>query len=506
MSNNEDFIVISDFHSMWEPYYKLENYYIFDYNNIYILGDVTDRGEDGKGTDGVKILLSIMELDKKIQALPKEAREKDHIGNVHYIPGNHDDFLYEYALLQDKNAKENMKINHGEQTIKDIDDLRRKDSNRLRELAEWLGNKPLQVKHVGKDGKVYCLAHAFFDDFLYSQNKNYSLSDKLRAKHLYNSLFNVIWFRKGQDSYQSFRVPSSDNIGIIGHTPSMLNPNTRNFDLDGSDGKTFRVMNVDGGLAYGGNMLEYSGGDSIIKANRFDIEELEKIKKKKYPYYSIDDIFDKYLSPTQKSYKKENNCLLDYNSFLEILRKLNCDCSLFLNERSTDCGEKMLDSLYKMIIMDSDYQNLHLNYNMFYELIVYNNIFNILATMLFENNINDKKVLKDFITWLKTNKMNYGYSESVYTLSSKINSDIVIEYLNNQKELDEIFAYAKKYIDQKKVIQKQIDSGLSVKEKPSPIILPKSFIELFNSNGYQEQDYKNKDGQYFLSFSKKRTF
>lgn len=482
MSNNEDFIVISDFHSMWEPYYKLENYYIFDYNNIYILGDVTDRGEDGKGTDGVKILLSIMELDKKIQALPKEVREKNHIGNIHYIPGNHDDFLYEYALLQDENAKENLKINHGEQTIKDIDDIRKKNPKLLEKLTEWLGSKPLQVKHKGRDGKVYCLAHAFFDEVLYNQNKDYSLSDYLHAKTLYRGLFNVFWFRKGQDAYQSFRVPSSDNIGVIGHTPSMLNPNTRNFDLDGSDGKTFRVMNVDGGLAYGGNMLEYSGGDTIIKANRFDTEELEKIKKKKYPYYSIDDIFKRYLNTNQEQ-KEKTQHKINSDEYQKILRKLWNSCYLLLSENTNVFGDNLLDMLYQMVMKDNEYKKLNISYPMFCEIIIYNHLFQILSDMY---NIipNEEKVLNDFNNWIRTSHMNYGYSEKLYILTSKISVDTIIEYIDVTNNLKKIFNYTKKYAS-------KYSQSYSMNHTNSlPILLPKKFIESFNNNGDNMKSYK----------------
>jgi UDP-2,3-diacylglucosamine pyrophosphatase LpxH len=111
MPNNKDFVVISDFHSIYEVFFKLKYNYISEYDNIYILGDATDRGYDGNGGYGVKLLLKIMGLEKKIKSLPQNVREEHHIGNIHYIPGNHDDFLYEYALLQDENAKENLKIN-----------------------------------------------------------------------------------------------------------------------------------------------------------------------------------------------------------------------------------------------------------------------------------------------------------------------------------------------------------------------------------------------------------
>jgi len=482
MSSNKDFIVISDFHGIYEVFFKLKYNYISEYDNIYILGDATDRGYDGNGGYGVKLLLKIMGLEKKIKSLPQNVREEHHIGNIHYIPGNHDDFLYEYALLQDENAKENLKINHGEQTIKDIDDIRKKNPKLLEKLTEWLGSKPLQVKHKGRDDKVYCLAHAFFDEVLYNQNKDYSLSDYLHAKTLYRGLFNVFWFRKGQDAYQSFRVPSSDNIGVIGHTPSMLNPNTRNFDLDGSDGKTFRVMNVDGGLAYGGNMLEYSGGDTIIKANRFDTEELEKIKKKKYPYYSIDDIFKRYLNTNQEQ-KEKTQHKINSDEYQKILRKLWNSCYLLLSENTNVFGDNLLDMLYQMVMKDNEYKKLNISYPLFCEIIIYNHLFQILSDMY---NIipNEEKVLNDFNNWIRTSHMNYGYSEKLYILTSKISVDTIIEYIDVTNNLKKIFNYTKKYAS-------KYSQSYSMNHTNSlPILLPKKFIESFNNNGDNMKSYK----------------
>ena len=482
MSSNKDFIVISDFHSMLEPFYKLKYYYTFEYNDIFILGDVTDRGEKNDGTGGLNILIDIMKLEKDINSLPDEIRKKHHIGRIHYIPGNHDDFLYEYALLQDKNAKENMELNHGNQTIKDIDDIRKKNPKLLEELTEWLGSKPLQVKHTGRDGKVYCLAHAFFDEFLYNQNKDYSLSYYLYAKKLYRGLFNVFWFRKGQDAYQSFRVPSSDNIGVIGHTPSMLNPNTRNFDLEGSDGKTFRVMNVDGGLAYGGDMLEYSGGDSIIKAATFDHNDIENIKNKKYPYYDIDDIFKRYLN-TNEEKKEKTQHKINSAEYKKILRKLWNSCYLLLSENTNVFGDNLLDMLYQMVMNDNEYKKLNISYPMFCEIIIYNHVFQILSDM-YNNISNEEKVLKDFNNWIRTSHMNYGYSEKLYILTSKISVDTIIEYINGTNDLKNIFNYTKKYAS-------KYSQSYSMNHTNSlPILLPKKFIESFNNNGDNIRSYK----------------
>ena len=84
MTINEDFIVISDFHGIYEAFFKLKDNYILKYDNIYILGDATDRGYDGNGGGGVKLLLKIMDLEKKIKSLPQDVRDRNHIGCIHY--------------------------------------------------------------------------------------------------------------------------------------------------------------------------------------------------------------------------------------------------------------------------------------------------------------------------------------------------------------------------------------------------------------------------------------
>ena len=43
------FVVVSDFHSYDWPLEKVKEYYLDEYETIYILGDVTDRGELSNG-------------------------------------------------------------------------------------------------------------------------------------------------------------------------------------------------------------------------------------------------------------------------------------------------------------------------------------------------------------------------------------------------------------------------------------------------------------------------
>ena len=61
----DSFVVVSDFHSCEWPLNKITNYYLNEYDKIYILGDATDRGKDYDGTGGLDLLFRIKELCSK---------------------------------------------------------------------------------------------------------------------------------------------------------------------------------------------------------------------------------------------------------------------------------------------------------------------------------------------------------------------------------------------------------------------------------------------------------
>ena len=59
------FVAISDFHGIDYPLEKIKNYYLNEYEKIYILGDATDRGKDKNGTGGIALLNEIYNLTQK---------------------------------------------------------------------------------------------------------------------------------------------------------------------------------------------------------------------------------------------------------------------------------------------------------------------------------------------------------------------------------------------------------------------------------------------------------
>jgi len=103
----KDFVVISDIHSVPEFFEKLK-YYVREYENIFILGDVTDRGPN-YGTGGIKMLLDIMDYCKKVN--DTEFAEKNNLGNIYYIPGNHDEFLYDFIKNNSLDAEDTLIFN-----------------------------------------------------------------------------------------------------------------------------------------------------------------------------------------------------------------------------------------------------------------------------------------------------------------------------------------------------------------------------------------------------------
>ena len=251
------FIAISDFHSYRYPLEKVKDYYLNEYEKIFILGDVTDRGKDNKGTDGIGILEEIMNLSKKYPE------------RVIYIPGNHDELLYNYARNKEYFYKVNIIHNGGENTVKEINQMLQNDHNRADRLIDWLGKQPLQREHY-YNGQRYVFAHAFFNQKIYEQNSSYALKDlyhhKFRSQS-YNKPGNILWYRKGRTS--NFEEISIDEVPtnaimVIGHTPERSRKGI-DLSLENKEGNITPVYCVDGGIAKGDSMIKYDGGKNCLK-------------------------------------------------------------------------------------------------------------------------------------------------------------------------------------------------------------------------------------------------
>lgn len=249
------FVVVSDFHSYRWPLDRIKNYYINEYEKIYILGDVTDRGEYEDGTGGIDLLFEIKELSEKY---------KDRIV---YIPGNHDEFAYTYMVNKNAEIRKHLIDNRGSQTIDDIDNYKINNPAKLKELEEWLGSLPIQREHY-YNNKRYALAHAFFNQKLFNKNPNITLYDYVKSGGYFGDMSNILWFRKFKGSYDPKTLPGKDTIVVIGHTPKKIRMGL-DLNLKNEKGETIVVICVDGGISYGDDMLKYDGDNTIHIENYY---------------------------------------------------------------------------------------------------------------------------------------------------------------------------------------------------------------------------------------------
>lgn len=328
------FIVISDFHSYKWPLNKIKDYYLDEYETIYILGDATDRGEKSDGTGGIHLLLEIKRL---ADAYP---------GRVIYVPGNHDEFLYEYARYDNKDAKACLEWNQGTVTIEHIDNLRKSNPKRFEELMNWLGSLPIQREHYF-EGKRYVLAHALFNEKLFQKNKYFSLEDYRKARRFSKKYQNILWFRKENDDYDKKTLPRGDSIMVIGHTPQCYRDGL-NLDLVNEYGETVKVHCVDGGIAYEGIMQKYTGGvhpmDTLKGVHATKPRDEDTIVKDEA---SIEECVNKLII----NYIKKNNSL--EQAISDMLENSHSKCMdyFIINEKTNEkisCKRvrKYLDELY----------------------------------------------------------------------------------------------------------------------------------------------------------------
>lgn len=253
------FVVVSDFHNVEWPVKKIQDYYVKEYDKIYILGDATDRGIDGFGTGSIALL-------RTIKALCDQYPDK-----VVYLAGNHDDFLYKYMDDNDTPQKgfgqRNLLHNGQTGTISEVDELRRSDPVKFAELREWLGSRKLQAVHK-YDGKTYYLAHAIFNKEAYDNNPDLCLRDNYleygKQTPLERQIYSILWYRPGKPDLKKLAAPNElapggpNNIVVTGHTP-----NLGGYTVTGSNGEDLDVYVVDSGMAYSPEqemMIKFSNG------------------------------------------------------------------------------------------------------------------------------------------------------------------------------------------------------------------------------------------------------
>ena len=315
------FIAISDFHGYDYPIEKIKNYYLNEYDKIFILGDATDRGLDLQGKNGLSVLFKIKELCDKY---PKK---------IFYIPGNHDSFLYEYGKYDSILAKEMLMQNNQYTTIKDIDALKAYKSNGFKSLLNWLGKQPLQKVHI-YNGKTYVFAHAFFNLNIFKSNYAFNLDDYARLGFNPESKeYQILWFRPG-NKYDPMDVPPNV-IEIIGHTPEKLRKG-KNLDLINSSGTYTDVYCVDGGISYGDEMLKFDGdyystqpvkhSDTSPKINSIS-NRISKLKKINKTLKIMDDAIYETISKhgVDQAYTALGSMYLNKDNWLNYFSRENRD-------------------------------------------------------------------------------------------------------------------------------------------------------------------------------------
>ena len=254
----DSFVVLSDFHGYEYPVDKIVNYYLNEYEYIYILGDATDRGPLNDGTGSIPLLLKIKLLCDKYP------------NRVIYVPGNHDSFIVGHDR-GDSASTIMMEKNKGSKTRVELDVLKKDYPQLYNSLISWLSKLPLQRMHKC-DGKVYALAHAFFDQSLYNVCPTYNLDQYFSINDVRENYGKrVIWFRKEdmtkeESDYVARACPSGDVEVIIGHSQSKAK--TRKHDLVNINGEKVKVHCVDGGISYNGGMLKYDNNNGVVVTKR----------------------------------------------------------------------------------------------------------------------------------------------------------------------------------------------------------------------------------------------
>lgn len=320
--NGKSFIAISDFHGYDYPIDKIINYYLNEYDCIYILGDAIDRGPKGDGTGSLQML-------RNIKILTEQAP-----GRVFYMPGNHEQFLVGGTIFNLEDDLWCIENNAGcKKTVEEFEQLKRNNPSEYMGLMNWLLIQPLQRTH-NYNGQKYVLSHAFFDQKIYNENPNFSLANYFEARkqginnRLYADAYRMLWFRKGEDNYPMESCPLSDSVMIIGHNPDLKNK-LDSYDLVDKYGNMVKVHCVDGGLAYkaGEGMLKYDGGYKPVITNmRFHNDTSSGILLD-----TDENIIEEY-KPLMENYVKETfMSLIDYNNINASIAK----CKEFLKPENT---------------------------------------------------------------------------------------------------------------------------------------------------------------------------
>ena len=234
-TNFNGICVVSDFHGERECLKRVFELIKLG-KKVIILGDATDRGNDG-----IEILLNI----KAMQTRPGNA--------VEYLPGNHDEFLYKalYKGMREYESTGNIsnlreealkmceyylnnldyKGNGLTPTCQKLEKLLIDNPQEVYNLGRWLESQPLM--RIEQDNKKrLALGHAAFDMDLY--RKGYTLRDYFEDRINHNYFWYkkadiCLWYRKNdhksvEDAKWLLTLPNTAEATdiIVGHTPEAM--------------------------------------------------------------------------------------------------------------------------------------------------------------------------------------------------------------------------------------------------------------------------------------------
>lgn len=221
--------VVSDIHGNKEAWESIKRKIKFsDNDEMYILGDVIDRGENG-----IEILMEIMNTC-----------------NMHMVLGNHEDMMFNAIITANDYNDTLWYYNGGGPTHRNFNNLARQDQLRI---LSYIGHLPLQYNL-----SIPCIMSNPHDVEIY----NFYLCHA-NIKEVYENISAIdfagdinefcIWDREYIHGIQYYAKLGKNDIVIHGHTPTIDHDIWRNV---GSIPKAsikqhaFHVYGIDCGVAY----------------------------------------------------------------------------------------------------------------------------------------------------------------------------------------------------------------------------------------------------------------
>ncbi len=255
--------------------YRNIGYYLEEYPYVFILGDAA------KTSEGLQLLKNIFYYCVLLNN--KDYNQAATISKLVYLPGNHDQHLYAYAVSKSAESKKYLEsIPGGEKITEEIDKWRIEDSEELEYFIDWLGSLPLQVAFKSGNKNIF-LAHAFFNKTQYGENSNLSLSDinKGTPEEIMARIDILSLKPRDGTTYKLKDVP--DGEVLIGHTT--VRGGGKIIDQYSLHNKPIRPVEGKKKREKGTTIVHCINGAALIKAG--EILKNNKIKRASKPLISI---------------------------------------------------------------------------------------------------------------------------------------------------------------------------------------------------------------------------